>query len=144
MSRLPRHLEHLKTGFTAEAVSAAMFRAFAEQAAGEDKPNLARFWRELAERKDRLAIAQLGASGRIKDEDANLKTAIAEEQYEIEVLYPRLVADLRGFSHADEATLLEAVTAEQRRHAEALDRLRKEMKGATEDVGEPSIPESGL
>ena len=32
MSRLPRHLEHLKTGFTAEAVSAAMYRAFAEQA----------------------------------------------------------------------------------------------------------------
>ena len=144
MSRLPRHLEHLKTGFTAEAVSAAMFRAFAEQAAGEDKPNLARFWRELAERKDRLAIAQLEASGRIKSEDANLKTAIAEEQYEVEVLYPRLVGDLKGHAHEEEASLLEKINAEQRRHVEALDRLRREMKGATEDVAEPSVPESGI
>ena len=144
MSRLPRHLEHLKTGFTAEAVSAAMFRAFAEQAEGEEKPNLALFWRELAERKDRLAIAQLKAAGRVEREDANLKTAIAEEQYENEVLYPRLVSDLGTLSQAEEKELMERVVAEQRRHAEALDSLRRKMQAATEDVEQVSVPGSDL
>lgn len=144
MSRLPRHLEHLKTGFTAEAVSAAMFRAFAEQAEEQEKPNLARFWRELAERKDRLAVALLKAAGRIRKEGGNLKMAIEEEQYENEVLYPRLVSDLKGLSQAEEAEIMERVVAEQRRHDEALNALRREMKATTEDIGEPSIPESEL
>ena len=63
MSRVPRFQEHLKTGFTAEAVSAARYRANAERAEREGMPNLAAAWRELAVEKDRLAIDQLEAAG---------------------------------------------------------------------------------
>ncbi|MDX1632195.1 MAG: hypothetical protein R3234_10050 [Thermoanaerobaculia bacterium] len=144
MSRLPRHLEHLKTGFTAEAVSAAMFRAFAEEAEQAGKPNLAGFWETLADRKDRLAIAQLRAGGRIKGEEQNLKGTIAEEQYENEVLYPRLIADLENLGQEEESNLMKRVVEEQERHAEALDRLRREMTGTTEDVSPQEVPAADL
>jgi len=136
MSRLPRHLEHLKTGFTAEAVSAAMFRAFAEQAEGDGKANLARRWRRLAEEKDGLAILQLRAAGKVQTDDRNLREAIAEEQYENDVLYPRLVAEMEYLGQAEERTLLERILDEQRGHLAGLDELRRELTGARGDVAE--------
>ena len=94
MSRLPRHLEHLRTGFNAEAMSAASFRAYAEHAEAAGKPNLALRWRGLADEKDRLASALLHAAGKTEAETASLRDALAEEQYENEVLYPRLIEEL--------------------------------------------------
>jgi rubrerythrin len=143
MSRLPRHLEHLRTGFTAEAVSAASFRAFAEQAEAEQKPNLARRWRVLAEEKDRLAIALLGAAEKVASEAANLRDAIAEEQYENEVLYPRLIADMEHLGHPEEAALLRRLVDDQRRHQAQLDDLRRELTASTRDVGEPAVAKAG-
>ena len=137
MSRLPRHLEHLRTGFTAEAVSAASYRAFAEQAVREGKGNLGARWRELAEEKDRLAAELLLLAGRVENEGLNLRNAIAEEQYENEVLYPRLEEDLRASGHADAVALLERVRAAQQGHLAALDRLRREMTASTADVRPP-------
>jgi rubrerythrin len=134
MSRLPRHLEHLKTGFTAEAVSAAKFRAYAEQAEAEGKGNLARRWRELAEAKDRLAIDQLIAAGQVQGELANLRDAIAEEQYENEVLYPRLVADTHYIGRSEAAEALARAMQAQEAHLDALRKLRQEMTAATGDV----------
>jgi rubrerythrin len=143
MSRLPRHLEHLRTGFTAEAVSAATFRAFAEQAGADGKPNLARRWRALAEEKDRLAIELLRAAGKVAGVVPNLRAALAEEQYEIEVLYPRLREDLSDLAHPDEAALMERVQRAQERHLAALDELRRELMAATGDVREPAAAHAG-
>jgi len=55
VSRLPRFQEHLKTGFAAEAKSAAQYRAFAERAKRDGLGKLAAKWSELAAEKDRLA-----------------------------------------------------------------------------------------
>jgi rubrerythrin len=143
MSRLPRHLEHLRTGFTAEAVSAATFRAFAAQAAGEGKPNLAQRWRALAEEKDRLAIALLRAAGKIEDESRNLRSAIAEEQYENEVLYPRLEADLEHLGQSGAVATLAEIQAAQQRHLAALDQLRRELVATTADVRPPDLARAG-
>jgi rubrerythrin len=143
MSRLPRHLEHLRTGFTAEAASAATFRAFAERASADGKPNLARRWRALAEEKDRLAIELLGAAGKVAGEVANLRDALAEEQYEIEVLYPRLRDDLADSARQGESELMERVRRAHERHGAALDQLRRELMGATGDVREPAAAHAG-
>jgi rubrerythrin len=139
MSRLPRHLEHLKTGFTAEAVSAAKFRAFAEQAEGEGKANLARRWRQLAEAKDKLAIEQLHAAGLVRDEEQNLRHAIAEEQYENEVLYPRLIADTEHIGRRETAEVLSHAAEAQEEHMETLQQLRRDMTAATGDVPEGEL-----
>jgi rubrerythrin len=131
VSRLPRQLEHLKTGFTAEAVSAAHYRAYAARAEGEGLPNLAGRWRELAAEKDRLAVAQLVAAGRVKGDAADLGAAIAEEAYENDVLYPKMIAE------ADAATagVLREVVAAQREHLAHLEALRDAYQAATGDVG---------
>ena len=52
MSRLPRAQEYLKTGFNAEAASAARYRAAAVRATDEGHPKLADAWRALAVEKD--------------------------------------------------------------------------------------------
>jgi rubrerythrin len=143
VSRIPRHLENLKTGFTAEAVSAAKYRAFAEQAEADGKGNLGRRWRELAAAKDRLAIEQLIASGQVQGVVANLRDAIAEEQYENEVLYPRLVADTRFIGRGEAAEALARAAEAQRPHMEALQQLRRELTGATGDVPDGAVATVG-
>lgn len=143
MSRLPRHLEHLRTGFTAEAVSAASFRAFAEQADEAGKPNLARRWRALAEEKDRLAIELLRAASKVATPGANLRDAIGEEQYENEVLYPRLIAEMDHLTRGEESALLRRLVEIQRRHQAELDDLRRELTASTRDVRPPAIAAAG-
>lgn len=130
MSRLPRAQEHLKTGFTAEAVAAAHFRAYAERAERDGLPNLAGQWRRLAEAKDQLAIAQLEAAGRIHGGLVDFKDAISDERYENEVLYPKMAAG------SDEATaeIFDEVVAQQKEHLERLVDLRDRFQASTGDV----------
>jgi rubrerythrin len=134
MSRLPRHLEHLRTGFNAEAASAASYRAYAAQADGEGKPNLARRWRALADEKDRLAFELFHAAGRDESELASLRDAIATERYENEVLYPKMVEDMEDLGQPAEAALLRKLVETQQRHLAELDALRRELTGSTADV----------
>lgn len=135
MSRIPRIQEHLKTGFTAEAVSAAKFRAFAERARREGRPRLADQWERLAREKDRLAAHQLEAAGKIRGGATDLSTEIAEERYENEVLYPKLIRD----SGAHEvAALFQEVIEAQKDHLARLDALRRAL-GASE--GDVELPE---
>ena len=66
MSRIPRYQEHLKTGFTAEAVSAARCRAYAARADQDGRPNLALHWQRLAAEKDTLAVKLLEAAEQVR------------------------------------------------------------------------------
>jgi rubrerythrin len=130
VSRLPRFQEHLKTGFTAEAVSAACFRAYAEQAERGGRPKLAARWRQLAEEKDRLATLQLEAAGKVYDEATALRQALAEEKYENDVLYPRMMRDV------DEKTaeVFRQVVAAQQQQTAALAQLQDDLQAASGDI----------
>ena len=130
MSRLPRHLEHLKTAFTAEAVSAARFRAFAGRADADGFPNLARHWRDLAAAKDALAAAQLEAAGQVRGAALDIGSALAEESYENDILYPKMIRDV----DADTAAVLEQALAAQKDHLARLSRLREANDAAQGDV----------
>lgn len=130
MSRLPRFLEHLKTGFTAEAVSAAYFRAYAEQAERAGKPKLAARWRELAAEKDRLATIQLEAAGKVYDESTALREALAEEKYENDVLYPRMMRDV----DEETAEIFRQVVAAQQQQTAALEQLQEALQAASGDI----------
>lgn len=147
MSRIPRFLEHLKTAFTAEAVSATRFRAYAVKAGQDGQPNLARHWRRLAEAKDALAIELLEAAGQMRGLDADLGDAISEERFENDILYPKMIRDV------DEPTaniFLRVINA-QREHLKQLEALRQDTNAAEGDVAlpvgvdrgtAPSAPES--
>lgn len=130
MSRIPRHLEYLKTGSTAEAVAAARFRAFAARAERDGHTKLAGYWRELATAKDALAIAQLEAGGQILGGGDDLASAVADERYENDVLYPKLIA---GCDHAETVKVIELVIAAQKEHLAKLTTLRDSFNAAPKD-----------
>ncbi|HEY0783173.1 MAG TPA: hypothetical protein VGE98_12005 [Thermoanaerobaculia bacterium] len=133
MSRIPRFQEHLKTGFTAEAASAARFRAYAERARQDGLTNLAERWLRLAAEKDRLAIDLLVAAEQVRGSDSDLGSAIAEDRYENDVLYPKMKRDVDA---ATGAAFDRVVTAQQQ-HVQLLEALRREHTAAHGDVQKP-------
>lgn len=116
MSRLPRAQELLKSGFNAEAASAARLRAVAARADRDQKPNLAGALRELAREKDALAAAQLEAAGQVHGGEHDLAAALAEERYENDALYPSMLREVDDAT----ASVFRDVVARQERHAERL------------------------
>ena len=136
MSRIPRSQEHLKTGFTAEAVSAARCRAYAARAEQDGRPNLARHWQRLAAEKDALAVKLLVAAEQVRGEAADLSAAVSEERYENDVLYPKMIRDVDPAT----AAALEEVLAAQKVHLKHLEDLRNALTSSTGDVGERVAP----
>ncbi len=142
MSRIPRFLEHLKTGFTAEAVSAARYRAYAVKAEQDRQPNLARRWRGLAEAKDVLAIEMLQAAEQVRGLHADLGNALSEERYENDILYPKMIRDVSGVDESTANVFLRVVAA-QTDHLRQLEALREETNAAEGDVALPAGVDRG-
>jgi rubrerythrin len=147
VSRIPRSQEHLKTGFTAEAASAARFRAYADRARRDGLPNLARRWLRLAAEKDALAVELLEAAGQVRGADADLGNAISEERFENDILYPKMIRDV----DQDTANVFLRIVNAQKEHLLRLEALREEANVAQGDVvlppevdrgTAPSAPES--
>ncbi len=130
MSRLPRAQELLKTGFTAEAASAARLRATAASAEAGGKPNLTRALRELASEKDALAYSQLGAVGPSRSVEEELAAALAEERYENDALYPRMAGEV----DAATAAIFQGVVAKQQAHAAKLESLLDQLSRSGGDL----------
>ena len=139
MSRIPRHQEHLKTGFTAEAASAARFRAYAAHAEKEGLPNLARRYQRIAAEKDALAIELLGAIEQLGTVDADLGNAISEERFENDILYPKMIRDV----DQDTANVFLRVVNAQKDHLRQLEGLRQEANSAPGDVSLPKEVDRG-
>jgi len=134
VSRIPRIQEHLKTGFTSEAVSAAKFRAYAARARRDGLPHLAENWEGLARAKDELARLQLEAAGKVRGGATDIGAEIAEERYENEVLYPKLIQS----AGSDEVVgIFQKVIEAQKEHQRRLEHLRKALTGAEGDVDAP-------
>ena len=129
MSRLPRAQEYLKTGFNAEAASAARFRAAAVRATQEGHPKLADAWRALAAEKDDLARIQLEAAGQVRGGNQDLEAALAEERYENDSLYLRMSGEV----DAETAAVFAQVVARQQEHLARLDSLLDAMTRSSGD-----------
>jgi rubrerythrin len=139
VSRIPRYQEHLKTGFTAEAVSAARCRAYAARAERDGRPNLSRQWLRLAAEKDALAVKLLEAAEQVRGEAADVVAALSEERYENDVLYPKMIRDV------DQATadILLQVLEAQKAHLRHLEELREALAASTGDVSLPTTVDQG-
>ena len=131
MSRVPRSHEYLKTGFTSEATAAARYRAYARAAEREGLPRLAENWLDLAQAKDDLAIRQLAAAGQIRTPERGLADALAEERFENDVLYPKMIRDLGS---GEVAEVFQEVVAAQKDHIARLDDLRQRLQAAGGDI----------
>lgn len=132
MSRVPRSQEHLKTGFISEAAAAARYRAYARAAESEDLARVAKIWLELAEAKDELAIKQLAAAGKVRGTERAIADELAEDRFENDVLYPKIIRDLGAEEEA--AGVFREVVAAQEDHIARLDDLRKRLQAASGDI----------
>ncbi len=134
MSRLSAWRESLKAAFRAEAESAALFRAFAEKARKEGKENLARALEDIASSKDALAASLLDKSGRINDSYSNLKELIAMEQYEIDLLYPRLADFCVEDGREDLVDYLSGIREKHKKVVDQLDNLIEKLEESPKDI----------
>jgi rubrerythrin len=139
VSRIPRFLEHLKTGFTAEATSAARYRAYANRAQADGLPNLARRWQRAAAAKDALAVEMLEAAAQVRGLDADLGNAVSEERYENDVLYPKMIRDV----DQETANVFLRVVNAQKEHLRQLEALRTDLNAAQGDVSLPAEVDRG-
>jgi rubrerythrin len=124
----------LKTGFTAEAASAARFRAYAAQAERDGLPNLARIWLDLASAKDQLAVTLLAAADQVRGKETDLAAAISEERYENDVLYPKMIRDVDHHT----ADVFLQVLETQKVHLRQMEELRQALTASTGDVPVPA------
>jgi rubrerythrin len=139
VSRIPRFQEHLKTGFTAEAASAARYRAYADRAQRDGLPNLASRWQRLAAAKDALAVELLVASEQVRGLDGDLGNALSEERYENDILYPKMIRDV----DQETANVFLRVVTAQKDHVQRLEALRRELNAAPGDVALPPEVDHG-
>jgi rubrerythrin len=139
VSRIPRFQEHLKTGFTAEAASAARYRAYADRAQADGLPNLARRWQRLAAAKDALAVELLVAAEQVRGLDADIGNALAEERYENDILYPKMIRDV----DQETANVFLRVVAAQKDHLRQLETLRNDVSASQGDVALPPEVDRG-
>jgi rubrerythrin len=139
VSRIPRFQEHLKTGFTAEAASAARYRAYADRAQADGQPNLARRWQRLAAAKDALAVELLEAAEQVRGLDADIGNALSEERYENDILYPKMIRDV----DQETANVFLRVVNAQKEHLRQLEALRNDVNAAQGDVALPPEVDKG-
>jgi rubrerythrin len=139
VSRIPRFQEHLKTGFTAEAASAARYRAYADRAQKDGLPHLARRWLRLAAAKDALAVELLESLEQVRGLDADLGSAISEERYENDVLYPKMIRDV----DQETANVFLRVVNAQKEHLRQLESLRGDLNASQGDVALPPEVDRG-
>jgi rubrerythrin len=114
----------------AEAASAAKLRAFAAKADRDGHPNLAQQLRGLAADKDVLAERQLEATGQVRNSATDLAAAIAEERYENDVLYAKMIGESDGAA----AQILRDVVAAQRGHVLRLEAMHQAIVASRGDV----------
>ncbi|HEY2738686.1 MAG TPA: hypothetical protein VGK45_09785, partial [Thermoanaerobaculia bacterium] len=89
--------------------------------------------------KDALAVKLLEAAEQVRGEAADVATAVSEERYENDVLYPKMIRDV------DQPTgniLLEVLEA-QKVHLKHLEDLREALASSTGDVGLPVAVDQG-
>jgi rubrerythrin len=85
--------ENLQEAFAGESQANRRYLAFAEKAAADGYPQVAKLFRAAAEAETVHAHNHLRAMGGIKDTAENLAAAIKGEGYEFQQMYPGFLAE---------------------------------------------------
>ncbi len=88
--------DDLKAAFAGESQANRKYLAFAQAAEKENKPNLAKLFRAVAEGETIHAIKHFTTLGEVKSSLENVKAALAGETYEIETMYPEFIKDAQA------------------------------------------------
>jgi rubrerythrin len=105
-------VDNLKNAFAGESQANQKYRAFAQKAAQEGFPNIARLLRTTAEAERIHAEGHLKALDAIGSTADNLKAAIGGETYESGEMYPPMLATAEADGHKAKRMFGYAVKAE--------------------------------
>jgi len=89
---MSRTTENLKTAFAGESQANRKYLAYAEKAVADGFPNVAKLFRTAADAETVHAFRHWRALGMIRDTVQNLEDALGGERYEVEQMYPTMLA----------------------------------------------------
>jgi rubrerythrin len=104
--------QNLKDAFAGESQANQKYLAFAEKAAKDGLPNIAKLFRTTAQAELIHAHGHLAAMGSIGSTAENLQAAIDGETYEYKDMYPPMLAQAEGEGHKAKRMFGYAVEAE--------------------------------
>ncbi|MBI4187558.1 MAG: rubrerythrin family protein [Chloroflexi bacterium] len=96
--------ENLQAAFAGESQANRRYLFFAEKAASEGHPLIARLFRAAADAETVHARNHLGVMGGIKSTGENLQAAISGENYEFTKMYPGFIEQAKADKNADAET----------------------------------------
>ena len=85
--------DHLKNAFAGESQANRKYTAFAKKAEEEGHPQIAKLFRAAAHAETIHALNHFKAMDGVQSTAENLKTAIGGETYEVDTMYPPMLAD---------------------------------------------------
>ena len=109
---MPSTPDNLKEAFAGESQANRKYLAFADQAAKDGFPNVAKLFRTTAEAETIHANGHLKALGMLGDTAANLQAAIDGETHEYKEMYPPMLEQAEADGHAAKRMFKYAVDAE--------------------------------
>ena len=108
--------ENLQAAFAGESQANRTYLAFAEKAAAEGFPQIARLFRAVAAAETIHAHAHLRVMGRVRSTAENLQSAIAGEAYEFQKMYPQFVEEAKAESNRAALTSFNNALAIEKLH----------------------------
>jgi rubrerythrin len=123
-------IENLKSAFAGESQANRKYLAFAKKADAEGYPQIAKLFRAVAEAETIHAHNHLKVIGDVKSTAENLQAAAGGENYEVESMYPPMIAgaDAEGNKQAVRTFkwAMEVEKVHEILYRQALEKLGKE------------------
>jgi rubrerythrin len=123
--------ENLQAGFAGESQARNKYTYFAQVARKEGLHYIAKIFEETAENEVRHAKDQLALLGGIGDTKANLKAAIAGEDYETTTMYPEFAKQAKEEGNTKAAVLFEQIAKVEAHHRERYRKLLAMLENGT-------------
>ena len=123
--------ENLKAAFAGESQARNMYTFFAKVARKEGYHYIARIFEETAINEMRHAKDEFAMLGGIGDTVANLKEAIAGEDYETTTMYPEFAAAAEAEGNKEAAILFKMIARVEAEHRDRYKKLLEMVENGT-------------
>jgi rubrerythrin len=127
---MSKTIDNLKAAFAGESQANRKYLAYSKKADEEGYPQIAKMFRAIAEAETIHAHNHFKALGEVKSTAENLQTAITGENYEVNSMYPPMLADAEGESNKQAARsfrfALEVEKIHEMLYQQALEKLGKD------------------
>jgi rubrerythrin len=125
--------KNLKEAFAGESQANRRYLAFAQKAADEGFPQVARLFRAAAEAETIHALNHLRALGAVQTTRANLQEAVGGETHEFTQMYPRMIAEAEAEKNEGALRTFNWANAVEKTHAALYQKLLDNLDG---DLGD--------